>query len=102
AIHDRRWELTGTASDHTFRRPDGVIADPAAARLCGETAELVERHRRHGLDIAADGAGSLWSGDRIDWDCFDAAFLNGRLAHHPATADGASPSGLLTTEPSPN
>ena len=38
AIHDRHWELTGTAGDHTFRRPDGVIADPAAARLCGETA----------------------------------------------------------------
>ncbi|MDQ2678248.1 MAG: hypothetical protein M3Y51_05845 [Actinomycetota bacterium] len=79
-----------------------MIVDPAAARLCGETAELVERHRRHGLDIAADGAGSLWSGDRIDWDCFDAAFLNGRLAHDPATADGANPTGLLATEPSPN
>ncbi len=91
AIHDRHWELTGTADDHTFRRPDGVGADPAAARLCGETAELVERHRRHGLDIAADGAGSLWMGDQIHWDCFDAAFANGRLAHDPTPADPPSP-----------
>ena len=91
AIHDRHWELTGTAGDHVFRRPDGVIADPAAARLCGETAELVARHRRHGLDIAADGAGSLWMGDQIHWDCFDAAFANGRLAHDPDASDPPSP-----------
>ena len=91
AIHDRHWELTGTAGDHVFRRPDGVIADPAAARLCGETAELVARHRRHGLDIAADGAGSHWTGDQIHWVCFDAAFANGRLAHDPDASDLPSP-----------
>lgn len=83
AIHDRDWELTGTATEHVFRRPDGVVAEPAAAVLCGATAELVEQHRRHGLDIAADGAGSYWMGDRIDWDCFFAAFANGPLAHNP-------------------
>ena len=91
AIHDRHWELTGTAGDHVFRRPDGVIADPAAARLCGETAELVARHRRHGLDIAADGAGSHWTGDQIHWVCFDAAFANGRLAPDPDASDLPSP-----------
>ena len=100
AIHDRHWELTGTADAHTFRRPDGVSADPAAARLCGETAELVAAHRRHGLDIAADGAGSHWMGDQIHWDCFDAAFANSRLTHNPATGDERSI--LTSNRPSSN
>ena len=102
AIHDRHWTLTGTADDHTFRRPDGVIADPSAALLCGDTAELVAAHRRHGLDIAADGAGSLWTGDQIHWDCFDAAFANGPLAHDPNanTPDGST--SVAAAQPSPN
>jgi hypothetical protein len=35
----------------------------------------VDAHRRFGLDIAVDGAGSHWQGDHIDWDCFFAAFV---------------------------
>ena len=104
AIHDRHWELTGTADDHVFRRPDGVVSDPTAALLSGSVAELVDRHRRYGLDVVADGAGSHWSGDRIDWDCFFAAFANGRLAHDPA--DGPyqpyRPEHLDPDGPSPN
>src|SRR5690606_33563709 len=93
AIHDRHWALTGTAEDHVFRRPDGVIADPAAARLCGSTAELVAAHRRHGPDITIDATTTAdqWTGGPIHWDCFDAAFANGRSIHDPYAGEPPSP-----------
>ena len=74
AVHRGGWSLSGTADHAVFAR-DGDVIRSAAPQLQGRLAELVDEHRRHGLDIAADGAGSHWQGDRIDWDCFFAAFL---------------------------
>ena len=74
AVHRGAWSLSGTADSPVFRR-GGEVVRPAAPQLQGRLAELVDAHRRHGLDIAADGAGSHWQGDQIDWDCFFAAFM---------------------------
>lgn len=74
AVHRGGWSLSGTADHAVFAR-DGDVVRSAAPQLQGRLAELVDEHRRHGLDIAADGAGSHWQGDHIDWDCFFAAFL---------------------------
>jgi hypothetical protein len=76
AIHRRSWRLTGSARAPLFQRPDGSTVAESAPRIQGSLAELVDRHRRDGLDIAVDGAGSGWMGDHIDWDCFFAAFAN--------------------------
>jgi hypothetical protein len=76
AIHRRGWTLTGSAAEPRFQRPGGATVAESAPPIQGSVAELVDRHRRDGLDIAVDGAGSGWMGDRIDWDCFFAAFAN--------------------------
>jgi hypothetical protein len=74
AVHENGWHLAGTAADHEFRRPAGEPVEPCAPELSGSLATLVALHERWGLDIALDGAGGRWCGDRIDWDCFFAAF----------------------------
>jgi hypothetical protein len=74
AVHRGHWSLTGAANHPEFRRR-GQRVTPTAPPMQGHLAELFDRHRRHGLDIAADGAGSHWQGDHIDWDCFFAAFV---------------------------
>ena len=76
AVHEGGWTLTGTASEHTFRRPDRTLVPTAAPQLSGSLAGLVALHRQHGRDIALDGAGGRWHGEQIDWDCFFAAFAN--------------------------
>lgn len=76
AIHRRGWRLTGSAAEPRFERPGGATVPESAPPIQGSVAELVERHRRDGIDIAVDGAGSGWMGDHIDWDCFFAAFAN--------------------------
>ncbi|MFN7151289.1 MAG: HNH endonuclease signature motif containing protein, partial [Microthrixaceae bacterium] len=76
AIHRRGWRLTGSAAEPRFQRPGGATVPESAPPIQGSVAELVDRHRRDGLDIAVDGAGSGWMGDHIDWDCFFAAFAN--------------------------
>lgn len=76
AIHRRGWTLTGSAADPRFQQPGGTTVPESAPPIQGSVAELVDRHRRDGLDIAIDGAGSGWMGDHIDWDCFFAAFAN--------------------------
>ena len=76
AVHDGHWTLTGTANEHTFRRPDRTPVEPDPPVLTGSIAELAALHRRHGRDIALDGAGGRWHGEHIDWDCFFAAFAN--------------------------
>ena len=76
-----------------FRRNgEHVPADAPPAQ--GRLADLVDDHRSYGLDIAADGAGSNWAGDRIDWDCFFAGFL----PYDPLPADDSaeSPRGAAT------
>jgi hypothetical protein len=75
-----------------FRRNEEVVPS-GAPPLQGQLAELVDEHRRHGLDIAADGAGSHWQGDHIDWDCFFAAFLPPEPFHHPYDSAESSPPG---------
>lgn len=76
AVHEGGWTLTGTASEHTFRRPDGAVVPSGAPHVSGSLADLVALHRQHGRDIALDGAGGRWHGEPIDWDCFFAAFAN--------------------------
>jgi hypothetical protein len=83
SVHEGGWGLTGPASAPTFTRPDGVEVSQRPPRLSGSLGELVEAHRRHGVDIAADGAGSRWVGDELDWDCFFAAFADGPRAVRP-------------------
>jgi hypothetical protein len=83
SVHEGGWGLTGPASTPTFTRPDGVEVSERPPRLSGSLGELVEAHRRHGVDIAADGAGSRWVGDELDWDCFFAAFADGPRAVRP-------------------
>ena len=83
AVHEGGWGLTGPASDPTFTRPDHLVVPEAAPKMHGALAELAEAHRRHGRDISVDGAGGTWLGDRIDWDCFFAAFADGPRAVRP-------------------
>lgn len=97
AVHEGGWGLTGTASEHTFTKPDRTVVPERAPALSGALGELVEAYRRHGIDIAADGAGSRWMGDHIDWACFFAAFGDGPRAVRPGstplpTAAGPPPS----------
>ena len=87
AIHVRDWTLTGTAQRPVFGR-NGQRVPPGAPPMQGRLADLVDDHRRYGLDIAADGAGSNWAGDRIDWDCFFAGFL----PYEPERADASAES----------
>lgn len=87
AIHRRGWSITGTASTATFVSPEGSIVSPESPALGGTLAALVDQHAAHGIDITADGAGSLWAGDHIDWDCFFAAFSYGPLAAQPPMLD---------------
>ncbi|MHB1138675.1 MAG: HNH endonuclease signature motif containing protein [Microthrixaceae bacterium] len=86
SVHEGGWGLTGPASAPRFARPDGVEVSERPPRLSGSLGELVEAHRRHGVDIAADGAGSRWVGDELDWDCFFAAFADGPRAVRPDPA----------------
>jgi hypothetical protein len=74
AVHRGVWSLTGTATDTRFRRLGEEVPDTAPP-MQGRLAELIDAHDRFGLDIAADGAGSHWQGDHIDWACFFAANL---------------------------
>ena len=80
AVHHGGWAITGSAAGATFQRPDGRNAEPAPTPPGGTLAALVDANRTHGRDIALDGAGSRWLGDRIDWDCFFAAFNEGPFA----------------------
>ncbi len=65
AVHDRGWSCTGTAQEPVFRRPDGCVV--------GQVPEPVTLEGS--LPRADDtGPGGDWQGDRIDWDCFFAAF----------------------------
>ena len=66
----------GTTTDVSFQLIGGEYTDEVVP-----DSETAFDDRK--LDIAADGAGSHWTGDQIHWDCFDAAFANGRLAHDP-------------------
>lgn len=75
AIHDRRWVCTGTADAPVFERPDGRVVPVTAPPLYGKVADLVAGFEAHGLDIAVTEPGGRWYGDRIDWDCFFAAFV---------------------------
>jgi hypothetical protein len=65
AIHDRGWGCTGTAAAPTFTRPDGTPVtngvQPAPSPDEPPTA-------------TAEHPAGEWQGDRIDWDCFYAAF----------------------------
>jgi hypothetical protein len=92
AVHHGTWTLTGPADRAVFRRNEEVVPS-GAPPLQGQLAELVDEHRRHGLDIAADGAGSHWQGDHIDWDCFFAALLPPEPVHHPYDSAESSPPG---------
>jgi hypothetical protein len=83
AVHRGGWTLTGTAGHHKFHDPDGHHVDPRAPAMSGTLATLVDAHRRHGRDIALHGAGGRWTGDRIDWGCFFAAFANTPVSGHP-------------------
>ena len=74
AVHEGGWQLVGTGTQHTFTRPDGRHVAEHAPVLGGSPGGLIEAHRLHGRDITVDGAGGHWCGDRIDWDCFFAAF----------------------------
>lgn len=78
AIHDRRWTCTGTAADPHFTRPDGAPVT--------NTVEAARPPQQPPLPTAEHPAGN-WQGDRIDWDCFYAAFHH-HLARqiHAATA----------------
>lgn len=76
AVHEGGWELVGAADSPTFTAPERGVIEPAAPELSGSAADLVDLHRRHGVDVALEGAGGGWCGDRIDWDCFFAAFAN--------------------------
>jgi hypothetical protein len=74
AVHDRDWICTGTAAAPEFRRPDGRPVHGRAPVGSGAYAELLVAHERAGLDVCVDAPGGRWCGDRIDWDCFFAAF----------------------------
>ncbi len=76
AIHTRHWTLTGTATHPVFSGPDGHTVDPHAPPLHGTTAELIDAHDQHGLDIAVDHVGGRWHGDHMDWDCFFAGITS--------------------------
>jgi hypothetical protein len=73
AVHVGDWSLSGTATTPSFERGGHGVPD-AAPPMHGSLALLVDAHRRSGIDVVADGAGSHWQGDHIDWDCFFAAF----------------------------
>lgn len=89
AVHRGMWTLTGTATEPQFRRLGETVPDTAPP-MQGRLAELIDAHDRFGLDIAADGAGSHWQGDHIDWACFFAANLP--FDHGPADDSAESPS----------
>ena len=74
AVHDRDWTCTGTAAAPEFRRPDGRAVDRRPPACSGSHAELLAAHERAGLDVCVDAPGGRWGGERIDWDCFFAAF----------------------------
>lgn len=74
AVHDRDWTCTGTAAAPEFRRPDGRVVDQRPPVCSGAHAELLAAHERAGLDVCVDAPGGRWGGERIDWDCFFAAF----------------------------
>ncbi len=74
AVHDRDWTCTGTAAAPEFRRPDGHVVDRRPPVCSGAYAELLAAHERAGLDVCVDAPGGRWGGERIDWDCFFAAF----------------------------
>ena len=59
-----------------FSGPDGHTVDPHAPPLHGTTAELIDAHDQHGLDIAVDHVGGRWHGDHMDWDCFFAGIAS--------------------------
>ena len=42
-------------------------------------------------EFDADGAGSHWTGDPLDWDCCYAALANGTLATDPALGETTHP-----------
>lgn len=98
AIHQRGWSIVGTASTAEFRRGDGQVADQESPPMSGVLAKLVDDHRRYGLDIAADGAGSHWAGDNIEWASFSAAFAEGPLAAHPTVEERISASDAAERE----
>ena len=65
AIHDRGWSCAGTAAEPVFTRPDGTPVTNAV--------DAAGPPHRPPVATAAHPAGD-WQGDRIDWDCFYAAF----------------------------
>ncbi len=74
AVHDREWTCTGTAAAPEFRRPDGRVVAQRPPVCSGTYAELLAAHEQAGLDVCVDAPGGRWGGERIDWDCFFAAF----------------------------
>jgi len=74
AVHDREWTCTGTAAAPEFRRPDGRVVAQRPPVCSGNYAELLAAHEQAGLDVCVDAPGGRWGGERIDWDCFFAAF----------------------------
>lgn len=92
AVHERAWEMTGTASQLEVRRPNGAIVTPDPPLLHGAVGEFHAAFERHGPDITLDGASGRWVGDHIDLGCFSASVLN--ALDHPATrGDSAESSG---------
>ena len=75
AIHDRHWNLTGTATDPVFTRPDGRTVNPVAERVDGRYDDLMTTATHtataHGHpDLDVEFPGGHWLGDHIDWDWF--------------------------------
>lgn len=67
-----------THEEHEFVvrvRAAAVVASPN--RCVGITpTPRVSTGERRLKSFAADGAGSLWTGDHIEWDCFFAVFAD--------------------------
>lgn len=83
AVHDRDWICAGTAAAPEFRRPDGAVVGRRAPVGSGAYTELLVAHDRAGLDVCVDAPGGRWCGERIDWDCFFAAFAVPEMAQSP-------------------
>jgi hypothetical protein len=93
AVHDRGWNLTGTAAAPRFAAPGGRPVAPDGPVLAGAIGELVHAHAEHGRDICLDHPGGRWAGERMGWDSFFAgvASLSGPAVPVRAGAEGAVP-----------
>ena len=67
AVHDRGWTCSGTAGAPVFRRPGGRVVGNEVTPEPAPVDGSVPRATAH-------SPGGEWQGDRVDWDCFSAAF----------------------------